>query len=259
MAANKGLENTHPIIIKCAAFTTGVTLKSFRGKDVLFHIELIKNIVSPTPTTRDFDVQYTQVMRLLEKYHDRSWLEKDTTDGGKPLFSFHQKGLLALLDTMVHVDRQLPVSEVLFTQAFLDSYKDYILQHVFSQNDLTNEEGDTLHKIFSSGYLIKEQMKILETGIRDLEYRIKESDKLLSYIQDNKALTPQQLVSKLPSEFSYRMSYLKPFREWLGNMPDQLLEHEFSSGFEIRNRGYYQKNLKHLKSLKDFYGEASKP
>ncbi|SMF10985.1 hypothetical protein [Pseudobacteriovorax antillogorgiicola] len=254
--ANKGLENTHPIIIKCAAFTTGVTLKSFRAKDVLFHIELIKNIVSPAPSAHDFDVQYTQVMRLFEKYHDRGWVEKDSTGSGKPLFSFHAKGLLALIDSMVHLDRQLPVSEVLFTQSFLDSYKDYIINVVFNEDSIDHNDRQSINDIFSPSYLIKQQMKIIDQGIQDLEYRIKESDKLLAYIDSHKGKTAQDMVDALPSEFSYRMSYLKPFREWLGNLPDRLLEHEFNTGFETRNKGYYKKNLNHLKGLKQFYEDA---
>lgn len=254
--SGKDLDSTQPLVIKCAIFTTAITMRDFRARDVLFYVELIKDMVRTSPFCLSFDVQITQILRILKKYEKEGMLQRDDS-GKKPIFRFHSGALVNILESLTNTQEVLPVRQVLFLQSYLDSYSEFLRSEMHDMGLKTDSEDyQKLEEILAPGSLIQKQIELLEKSLRDLDSRIQGSQKLMQFLQKRlQETTPEKIVAELPSEFSYQLSYLKPFKEWLAALPNSLLKHEFEKGFEIRYSRFYLQCHRYLSSQLQFYRE----
>ncbi|NRA67564.1 MAG: hypothetical protein HRU19_23995 [Pseudobacteriovorax sp.] len=212
---------------------------------------LVKNLPRTGPSCLSFDVQITQITRILKKYEERGWTEKaDQKSAG---FTFKPEPLLKLLGSLADHDEILPVKQILFLQAYLDSYH-RVIRSVLAERglDLNSEASQKNLMVFEKGHLFRKQIQLLKQGVADIKERILDSEKLIEFISDHKD-TPQKALTSLSSEYSYRLSHMRSFKEWLEHLPPAFLEHEFQAGFELRHERFYQSSLAFLNSQIAFY------
>ena len=122
----RNIENSHPVILKCALLITGLSFDSFRTKEVLFHIDLVKNIFRSSNHFTEFNMQPLQVIRLFEKYKADGWATVHSEKNIKT-FQLLPIGLFEILRSLVMLDFVLPTAEAIFLQWFLDAYRQFIL------------------------------------------------------------------------------------------------------------------------------------
>lgn len=250
--AKRGFEDFHPVIVKCGILITALTHDKIRVKDVLFHISLVKEVFRSSNHFQDFDLQAVQVIRFFEKYRVKGWAVSET-EGVQKVFTLKREAIFDLCFSLLRLDYLLPTAEAIFLQSFLEGYGSYI--NKFLAGSVSVEQQSYLDDWLRPAYLYRQQLRAVEAGIRDLQLRIKDSTQLQKFISEGRAqgLDHRGIAASLPSDYSYRLSHQKRLREWLLEMPLELLSHELDRGLAIRQQNLYQPSLAHLEMLKGFY------
>ena len=213
---------------------------------------LLKNSFHTDFTSDDLQLQTIQILRWLEKFEKKGWAAK-LEPHSKPVYQLTTFGLIELLQSFADSDKQMPVSEAIFIQSYLSTYEQIIRDTINSLGDITIEQEKVLNRILGKSYVLRQQVAILDRLIRDLQYRIDESSKLIKFIDGQQDKDINQVLASIPSEFSYQLSYRKPFKEWLQEMPPKLAKLEFEQGFQDRQKNFYRPYLEFLQQHRSYY------
>ena len=252
--AKRGFEDFHPVIVKCGILITAFSLEKIRVKDILFHISLVKDVFRSSNHFQDFDLQAVQVIRFFEKYKSKGWAQIDS-EGAVKVFRLKADGIFDIFGSLVSLEYILPAAEAIFLQSFIDSYGSYIQK--FLSKGLKEEQLSQLALWLAPGYIQKQQLRAIEAGLLDLGTRMRDAAQMQVYINEGrkKGLSAQAIIEGLPSDFSYRLSHQKRFKEWLQEMPAELQTYEVETGLALRQKNLYQPSYRHLEMLKRFYTE----
>jgi uncharacterized protein YeeX (DUF496 family) len=120
---------------------------------------------------------------------------------------------------------------------------------------LTNEEWARIQEITKAGTLISQQLRLIEESIRDVSFRIEQSNRLQNYIKtaSDKKANLDEIISNIPSEYSYRLSHRKRFRDFIKDLPKELKAFEIERGIELRQKNLYRHSLLLFNNTKVFY------
>lgn len=259
VSAKVGVHSFLSVIIQCSLLTVGLLHRTFRPKDVLFFLDLIKNLVHHEMLGRSIDIQFVQLQRWLKRYEDLGWIES-SKDGKAVVYSLKAAGVRELLRALILEDQWIEVSETLLLQQMLDSYSGLLRENVRIRfPELTRKEL-AIEALLSPGAIIKGQIRILDRMITDQNFRITESQRLQNHCKDSlqKGLKPEEIAKKMPSEFSYTLTHQRSFKELLSEIPAPLAEYEIREGFQKRHRDFYQPYLRFLEMQRNFYQELLK-
>lgn len=255
--SRKSLDDSQPVIFKCALLITAFSSPDFTTRDVMFHVDLVKNLFRPSNHFADFNLQPLQVIRLFEKYAEDGWA-MIRSEGKNKSFNLTPKGFLGIIESLVTIDYILPTSEAVFLQWLLENYGSFVSREF----DPKLDEGECvkLKTYVTPGYVFRRQLELMNEGKRDMEYRIRESHKLLAYLdqcrKDN--LSPGEAFLGLPSQYSYQLSHQRSLQSWLDGLPEDIQAFEYEKGVSIRQQKFYQRTLDALESTRSFYEAALK-
>jgi hypothetical protein len=243
----------HPIL-GTALFITGLVTSRIRARDVIFYVDLIKNVFEASIHYPAFELQTVQILRLFKRYQDLGWGTVHQ-EGAAVSLIVSGTGLFQTLNALVQVEHILPLNESIFLQWLLDTYKEHLRLRIAPQ--LKIEDQKVLEKHLAPFSLFRAQLQRLEAGIGNLEGRIEDSRRLVSFVENamKSGLEPDAIVDTLPSEYSYRLSHQKRFQRWLKELPEDLMPFELSEGIAIRQRSLYQRLLSSMRLARNFYHE----
>jgi len=244
----------HPIV-RTALLIAGLTTPRVRAREVLFYVDMVKNIFEASIHCPDFELQTVQILRIFRRFHEQNWGHM-ASEGAAVSLTLHGRGLFHILRTLLDVDYIMPLNESIFLQWFLDSYQDHI--RVRLKSALNHEDQQQLENHLQPYALFKAQMKRLELGMTDMQRRVDDSRRLLSFVDKARAhgLEPEEIVQTLPSEFSYRLSHQKRLRTWLLELPDDVMPFEIEQGIAKRQKHLYRRLLDSMQITRSFYEDA---
>lgn len=242
------------VIIQCAILTVGLLRQDFRQKDVMFYLDLIKDIIHKGMLSRPIDIQFVQIQRWLKRYEDLGWLSS-RRDGRITHFRMKLAGFKGLLRALSAEEQLLEIPEALLIQQILDAYGPYLRERLIKDRSNATPQDTAIRQYLKQGVVFENQIRLLDSLISNQERRNQESLRLQAYCQNALARgeTPEAIVQSMPSEFSYQLSHQKPFRDLLQEIPSALSEFEIREGFAHRHRRFYGPYLSFLQSQREFY------
>lgn len=249
-----GVHSFLSVIIQCSLLTVGLLHRTFRPKDVLFFLDLIKNLVHHEMLGRAIEIQFVQLQRWLKRYEDLGWVVI-SKEGNAVVYSLQAAGVRELLSALILEDQWIEVPEALLLQQMLDSYSGLLRENVRIRYPELTQKDLGIENLLSPGAIIKGQIRILDRMIADQTFRNAESQRLQNHCKDSldKGLNAEQIAQGMPSEFSYTLTHQKSFRDLLHEIPAPLAEYEIREGFRRRHQGYYQPYLRFLEMQRAFY------
>ncbi|MDQ3231761.1 MAG: hypothetical protein M3Q07_08075 [Pseudobdellovibrionaceae bacterium] len=255
MMARKNREAPAHPIVRTALFIAGLTSQRVRARDVLFSIDLVKNIFEASIHCPEFELQSVQILRLFKKYDEHGW-GRMTTEGSAVILHLNGEGLFQILHSLVQVDHIMPLNESIFLQWFLDSYQTHIRARI--KPELSPDKQVQLETYLKPHALFDAQLKRLDMGMIDMQRRIDDSRRLVLFVDKarSQGLRPEEIVQTLPSEFSYRMTHQKRFRTWLQELPGDILPFEMEQGIAYRQKHLYQRLLNSMQMTRGFYEDC---
>jgi len=252
--AKVSVETFLGVIIQSSILTVGLLHREFRPRDVMFSLDLVKNMFHHGLAGRAVDIQFIQIQRWLHRYVELGWVTAKT-EGRVTTYKMKVSGFKGLLQALVAEDQLLEGSEALLIQQILDAYGPYLQERVLSGRNPSSAKDESLRELLKPGVVFVNQIKLLDHAIVTLERRMKESLRLQAYCKNalERGQSTEAIASSLPSDFSYKLSHQKPFKELLQEIPPALAEFEIREGFAHRNRRFFSPYLRYLKSQKSFY------
>ncbi len=253
-ATKVSVETFLSVIIQCAILTVGLLRQDFRQKDVMFYLDLIKDIIHKGMLGRPIDIQFVQIQRWLKRYEDLGWLSS-RRDGRITHFRMKLAGFKGLLRALSAEEQLLEIPEALLIQQILDAYGPYLRERLIKEKPSGTPQDTAIRQYLKTGVVFENQIRLLDSIIVSLERRIQESLRLQSFCQNALARgeTPETIVETMPSDFSYQLSHQKSFRELLQEIPSNLSEFEIREGFAHRHRRFYGPYLRFLQTQREFY------
>ncbi|MCX6128161.1 MAG: hypothetical protein NTX25_03745 [Proteobacteria bacterium] len=242
------------VIIQSSILTVGLLHPEFRPRDVMFTLDLIKNMIHHGLVGRSIEIQYVQIQRWLNRCVDMGWITAKS-EGRITRYKIKVSGLQGLLQTIVSEDHLLETAEALLIQQILDAYGPHLEERVFG--GLAPAKNETLRLLLKPGIVFQNQVKLLDKAIISLERRMKDSLRLQAFCADSLAqgMSTAEIVNALPSDFSYQLFHQKSFKELLQEIPAALADFEIRQGFVLRHRRFYKPHLRYLEGQKRFYEE----
>ncbi len=247
------LADQEPTIIATSIFTASAMSPRFRAAEVLFYIDVFRNLFQAERLSHEVRFQTIQIIRILDRYTKDGWAERSVR-AGRPTFRLTTNGLIGVLGVFAAQDYHLRMTDAIFLQNYLLTYRGIIERHVQSGGPLSPEQAAVLQSILKPQSIFIRQLAIVEQRIQDVRQRIQESEKLDAYIDTSLKgeVDIKAVIAGMPSPFSYRLHHRKPFKEWLEEMPQKLAEHELREGFQSRRRHYYAPSLSYLELQRQF-------
>ncbi len=255
-SAKVGVETFLAVIIQCAILTVGLLKQEFRQKDVMFYLDLIKDIVHRGHLGRSIDIQFIQIQRWLSRYEELGWVSS-RREAHVTTFRMKIAGFRGLLRALAAEDQLLEIPDALLIQQILDAYGPYLKERVLKEKSTETAQNQAFRQLLRPAAVFDNQIRLLDQVIAQHERRSNESLRLQAYCQAALARgeDPGQIARTMPSEFSYQLSRQKTFRELLQDIPETLRDFEIQEGFEQRHRRFYGPYLAYLKLQRNFYLE----
>jgi len=253
-AAKVSVETFLAVIIQCAILTVGLLRQDFRQKDVMFYLDLIKDVIHKGMLGRSIEIQFVQIQRWLHRYEDLGWVSS-RRDGRITRFRMRVAGFKGLLRALSAEQQLLEIPEALLIQQILDAYGSYLRDRLIKEKSSSSPQEHILRQYLRPGIVFENQIRLLDPIIINQERRIQESLRLQAFCQNALARgeTPVTIADTIPSEFSYQLSHQKSFRDLLQEIPSALSDFEIREGFAHRNRRFYEPYLRFLKIQREFY------
>lgn len=253
-ATKVSVETFLSVIIQCAILTVGLLRQDFRQKDVMFYLDLIKDVIHKGMLGRPIDIQFVQIQRWLKRYEDLGWLSS-RREGRVTFFRMKVAGFKGLLRALSAEEELLDVPEALLIQHILDAYGPYLRERLIKEKPSGTAQDTAIRQYLKPGVVFENQIRLLNSVISNQEHRIQESLRLQAYCQSALARgeSPEDIVRTMPSDYSYPLSHQKSFRELLQEIPSALSEFEIREGFAHRHRRFYGPYLSFLEAQRDFY------
>jgi hypothetical protein len=253
-ATKVSVETFLSVIIQCAILTVGLLRQDFRQKDVMFYLDLIKDVIHKGLVGRSIDIQFVQIQRWLKRYEDLGWVSS-RREGRITWFRMKVAGFRGLLRALSAEEQLLEVPEALLIQQILDAYGAYLRERLLKEKSSGTTQDEVVRRYLKPGIVFENQIRLLDQIILNQEHRNLESLRLQAYCQSALARgeTPQSIVQGMPSEFSYQLSHQKSFRELLLEIPSAFSAFEIREGFAHRHRRFYGPYLHFLKMQREFY------
>ncbi len=255
--ANRARDTGENPLVQTAILIAGLMSDRTRTRDVLFYIDLVKNVFQAFLHVPDFEIQSVQILRKFKRYQELGWGEI-RNDNSAVILNLNPQGIFQIIVSLREIEYILPFNEATFLQWFLDSYRQHILDRV--SGALNPAEMQKLERYLEPYSVFRAQVERLRQGAKDMEERISESAKLLAFIQESqkKGMSTEEIVTSLPSEFSYRLSHQKRFQEWLQGLPENIQTYEIEKGIAKRQGDLYRRLQDSISSMTTFYQEAQK-
>jgi hypothetical protein len=255
MAGTKvSVETFLSVIIHCAILTVGLLHPDFRQKDVMFYLDLIKDVIHRGLLGRSVEIQFVQIQRWLQRYEELGWLSS-RREGRVTRFRMKVAGFKGLLRALSAEEQLLEIPEALLIQQILDAYGPYLKERLSKEKNSGASQDTVIRQYLKPGIVFENQIRLLDAAIANQEYRIQESLRLQAFCQKALALgeSPESIVQTMPSDFSYQLSHQKPFRDLLQEIPSVLRDFEIEEGFAHRHRRFYDPYLRFLLMQREFY------
>jgi len=250
--SHRDFEQNYPVIVRLALLISGLSIDRFRGKDIIFNVDLIKSLMSGSNHFKQFELQATQIHRMMGKYRKQGWVEIITIGSGK-YYKLKPDGVIGFLESLVDFDYVIPLTETVMIQWFLKTYSGPIMVRIKPYTTAAVQKR--LEQKLEEDYIVKSQLVLLEAGAHEMTRRISQSQELQDYIkaqvQAGKELIPS--LKALPTEYSYRLTHQKRFWQWLSELPEDVQKMEVERGFNEREKLLYGNTLKAILHLKTFY------
>jgi hypothetical protein len=253
-ATKVSVETFLSVIIQCAILTVGLVRPDFRQKDVMFYLDLIKDVIHKGMLARPIDIQFVQIQRWLRRYEDLGWLSSKR-EGRVTQFRMKLAGFKGLLRALSAEEQLLDIPEALLIQHILDAYGPYLRDRLVKEKPNGTVQDTAIRQYLRPGVVFENQIRLLDTLISNQERRNQDSLRLQAFCQSELARgqSPEAIVQGMPSEFSYQLSHQKSFRDLLQEIPSALSEFEIREGFAHRHRRFYGPYLQFLQSQREFY------
>jgi DNA-binding PadR family transcriptional regulator len=242
MIKSEDLPVQHSATVVCALISCAVFHGEFRSSDVIFWDELFRDALQYREQKVGGGLHPVQIDRILVRLKEFGYAAVNKI-GPKKIYAINIKGVVALVSHLVPADRLLPLDETLLIQYFLTTY-DQLLR------DLVRQKGDdellaSLDQLLTGNRVFKGQKELLETMIQASQKRIAASQSLIKHIEEqiNRGVDFDEIHHRLPSEFSYNLSYRKGFKDLLKVLPADFRRQEFEHGFKKRKELFYEKHL----------------
>jgi hypothetical protein len=256
-------ESSLGIIIPSAILVVGLSKEIFRPKDLIFFIDLIKDMLRSNREGGEIAIQFIQVQRWLARYVEWGWLTRKK-QGRYDAFKIKRMGLKFIVQKLTDPNQHLAVEEALLVQQLIDAYGPLLRQALASRN-FDNISDSWLEGILTPKIVLRQQWQLLTQTIAHQERRLEQSLQLQEYLRKAKSegLSFEAILENMPSPFSYTRQHQKPIREVLGEFPKVLAEFEFYQGIHLRQKYFYTPMLTYLYLQRSFYeslltGEVAK-
>ncbi|MDQ3230358.1 MAG: hypothetical protein M3Q07_00945 [Pseudobdellovibrionaceae bacterium] len=253
--ANKvSVETFMSVIIQCAILTVGLLRQDFRQKDVMFYLDLIKDVIHKGMLGRSIDIQFVQIQRWLKRYEVLGWVSS-RREGRVTTFRMKLAGFRGLLRSLSAEQQLLQIPEALLIQQILDAYGAYLRDRLFKEKSAEGRHDQAIRQYLKPGIVFENQIRLLDQIIANQERRTHDSLRLQSFCNSEleKGASPEAIAQTMPSEFSYQLSHQKSFRDLLQEIPKPLSDFEIREGFAHRHRRFYEPYLRFLKIQREFY------
>lgn len=253
MAKKISTESSLGVIMPCAILVVGMIKKEFRPKDLIFFIDLVKDVLMPSRHGFDISVQTIQVQRWLKRYVAWDWL-MIRRRGRYETYHIKSEGLKGLAATLTSPEQHLDIQEALLIQELLDAYGPLLRAQIPDKNALGKAEP-WLELLLAPKTILRRQWQILKKTIAHHERRQKESLQLQKYCQDGlaKGRSLEELLTDMPAPYSYSRQHQKPLGELLLEVPRPVAEFEMRKGFALRQERFYTPTLEYLYMQQAFY------
>lgn len=252
LLSHRDFEQNYPVIVRLSLLITGLAIDQFRGKDIIFNVDLIKSLMSGSNHFIQFELQATQIHRMMDKYSKQGWVDIITIGAGKH-YKLRPAGVIGFLESLVDFDYVIPLTETVMIQWFLKTYSVPIMARIRPHTSESVQKR--LEQKLEEDYIIKAQLKLLDAGAQEMMQRISQSQQLQDYIKlqldAGKELIPS--LKALPTEYSYRLTHQKRFWQWLSELPEDVQKMEVERGFNEREKLLYGNTLRAILHLKAFY------
>ncbi len=253
-SAKISVETFLSVVIQCAILTVGLLRPEFRQKDVMFYLDLIKDVIHRGMLGRSIDIQYVQIQRWLMRYEELGWVSSKR-EGRITVFRIKIAGFKGLLRALNAENHLLEIPEALLIQQILEAYGSYLRERLLKEKPINTPQDQAIRQMLKPGVIFENQIRLLDQIIANQERRSQESLRLQAYCQAalERGETPHDIANSIPSDFSYQLSHQKPFRQLLQEIPVALSEFEITEGFQQRHRRFYEPHLRYLKMQRSFY------
>lgn len=250
--SHRDFEQNYPVIVRLALLITGLAVEKFRGKDIIFNVDLIKSLMSSSNHFKPFDLQATQIHRMMEKYKKVGWSEIINVKSAK-FYRLLPNGVNGILETLVDFEYVIPLTETIMIQWFLKTYREPIISRI--RPNTSSAELKNLQEKLEDHYIVKVQLALLDQGIKEMQIRIKQSQQLQDYIKSQIQTGADLMLAlkSLPTEFSYKLTHQKKFWQWLAELPEDVRAIEVERGFSEREKLLYGNSLNAMMYLRGFY------
>ncbi|MBF0440393.1 MAG: hypothetical protein HQK54_00665 [Oligoflexales bacterium] len=247
-----GLLQHQTSALLCSLISCGVFYHKFRATDVMFWYEFFSDALQLKEQGKEVEIHAMQVNRIIEKLEQEK-VAQVTKKDSKKSFTILPAGILSLLKILLPYDRLIHVDEALMIQYFLTILKHRFIDH-FKKSTIPESE---YMEVFQPHKVYDIQISFLDKVIADTKARIRESQKLQAFLceEQNKGKHFDEIIKTMPSEFSYRLSYRKPYREWLSELPPDIRDLEINHTAKNRKNDYYEKRLDSQIAEKNIYLE----
>ena len=242
-----------PTIIGASLLSSSSIHEYFRARDVLLQIDLFSKQLQTDAYGEEIEVQVTQVARILEGLIKKNMASKETSS--KPIYRIKPEGFLNILEIFTSPWKRLSTESAIFTKYFIDSYHSIIIKTLIDRYPDEKITIEKIEKILCGDKIFQNQIKLINNAITDIEKRILDSNKLISWLQEEKIdlKNPRDVAAKIPSNFSWQLGYRKSLKEWMIELPDLVLSHELRTGISNRQKYFYKHQLEMLNLQKKFY------
>lgn len=255
--SNRDFEQNYPVIVRLSLLITGLAIEKFRGKDIIFNVDLIKSLMSASNHFKPFDLQATQIHRMMGKYKKMGWCEI-INEGAAKFYRLQPAGVNGILRTLVDFEYVIPITETIMIQWFLKTYRDPIIRRI--KPHTSAKDFKELEEKLEDEYIVTAQQSLLDHGIQEMKLRIKQSQQLQDYIkaQLRSGTDLMEALKSLPTEFSYKLTHQKRFWQWLAELPEDVRVIEVERGFSEREKLLYGNTLNAMVYLRTCYNELLK-
>ncbi len=223
-----------------AAHGAGARAGGFRASDVRFFFLLFTNWAEHDVTRPSQDIDLTQVRRTLTRLRRIGWLEtvpsprSATSRGARHVLT--GDGLVGLSEGLASLERP-PFEEALFTVLFAASYRSAVLVRVEGRTrNVPATVRRRVERALDPLRLLAAARKTAASVLEDLEVRVTSGLRMHEQARVGLArgLTPEVLVPQLEASDSYQLHRVRPLRELLLTLPEDLLDFELRQGMGLR-------------------------
>ena len=218
----------------------------FQLRDVRFFYLLFGNWLEYDVTRPGGDVDLTQLRRAVERLREQGWATSRRLPGARARVALTLAGVLGLAEDLLAGPDRLRFEECAFLLLFTSSYASPLLRRARGQaRGFAGAIGTRLAEVLSPTRVLERGKRDLASVIHDLEQRLAGGERVARAVGDlrRRGASDAEIVARLDPLDPYQLQRVRPLRQVLAALPEDLRAFELDRGMALRRSLLFEPQL----------------